>query len=706
MTEDLPFPRAHARSRRFTLGRPRSFTVAPDGDRVLFLRSAAGDDPVHHLWSLDPATGEESCVVDVADLGADDAELPAAERARRERAREQAGGIVAYATDRDMDTVAFALGGRAFWTDLRTGDTRELVADGAAHDVRPSPDGGRVGAVVQDETGRASLHVSDGDRLLPLVDEEDVSWAVPDFVAAEEMQRLRGWWWGPDATRLLACRVDDSAVGTVTIADPANPDQPAVEHRYPMAGTTNPDVTLWLVDVATGARTEVVWDRETMPYLAVVRWGSEQPPLLQVQSRDQRATQVLAVVDDGSTRPVHEEADDAWVELVPGSPAWAGDRLAVVADRPDHGPSGSRVLLLDGQVATPPGMQVRSIASVDDDAVWLTASVDDPTQVHVVRVDVADGTATVVTDEVGVHAATVAGSTRVLASQRLEGDPTVTVRGRDGVDREVAGRSLDPGIEPQVELLELGERGLRAALLRPDADGPWPVLLDPYGGPHAQRVMRSRNAFLTPAWFARHGFAVLVVDGRGSPGRGPAWEREVRGDLATPPLEDQVAALHAAAERERRLDLDRVAIRGWSFGGYLAALACLRRPDVFRAGIVGAPVTDWRLYDTHYTERYLGHPDVQPEAYRHSSVVDAEGRLLEAVDPPDGRRPPDLLVIHGLADDNVVAAHALRLSSALLAAGRPHAFLPLSGVTHMTPQEVVAENLLHLQVDFLRRALS
>ncbi len=705
MTEDLTFPRAHARSRRFTLGRPRSFTVAPAGDRVLFLRSTAGEDPVHHLWSLDPTTGEETRVVDVADLGADDGDLPAAERARRERAREQADGIVAYATDRDVDTVAFALGGRAFWTDLRTGDTRELAADGAVHDVRPSPDGARVGAVVQDAAGRASLHVSDGDRLVPLVDEAGVSWAVPDFVAAEEMQRLRGWWWGPDATRLLACRVDDSAVGTVTIADPANPDRPAVEHRYPMAGTTNPDVTLWSVDVATGARTEVAWDREAMPYLAVVCWGGEQPALLQVQSRDQRTMQVLAVAEDGLTRLLHEEADDAWVELVPGSPAWAGDRLAVVADRRDHGPAGSRVLLLDGQVATPAGMQVRSVSSVDEDAVWLTASVDDPTQVHLVRVDVADGTTTVVTDEAGVHAATVGGPTRVLASQRLEGEPTVTVRGPDGVDRGVAGRSLDPGIEPQVELLELGERGLRAALLRPDGDGPWPVLLDPYGGPHAQRVVQSRNAFLTPAWFARHGFAVLVVDGRGSPGRGPAWEREVHGDLASPPLEDQVAALHAAAEREPRLDLDRVAIRGWSFGGYLAALACLRRPDVFRAGIVGAPVTDWRLYDTHYTERYLGHPDEQPEAYRHSSVVDAAGRLLEAADPPDGGRSPDLLVIHGLADDNVLAAHALRLSSALLAAGRPHAFLPLSGVTHMTPQEVVAENLLHLQVDFLRRAL-
>jgi dipeptidyl-peptidase-4 len=168
----------------------------------------------------------------------------------------------------------------------------------------------------------------------------------------------------------------------------------------------------------------------------------------------------------------------------------------------------------------------------------------------------------------------------------------------------------------------------------------------------------------------------------------------VAGDLAGPVLEDQVAALAAAADRCADLDTGRVAIRGWSFGGYLAALAVLRRPDVFHAAVAGAPVTEWRLYDTHYTERYLGHPVDQPGTYDACSLLPDAHRL---------HRP--LLIIHGLADDNVVAAHTLRLSAALLAAGRPHSVLPLSGVTHMTPQEEVAENLLWLQIDFLRKAL-
>ena len=210
-------------------------------------------------------------------------------------------------------------------------------------------------------------------------------------------------------------------------------------------------------------------------------------------------------------------------------------------------------------------------------------------------------------------------------------------------------------------------------------------------------MLKTRSAYLTSQWFAEQGFAVVIADGRGTPGRGPAWDRAVAGDLADPVLEDQVDALRAAADRFADLDTGRVAIRGWSFGGYLAALAVLRRPDVFHAAIAGAPVTDWRLYDTHYTERYLGDPDRDKDAYDRCSLISPAERSVVS------RRP--LMLIHGLADDNVVVAHTLRLSAALLAAGYPHTVLPLSGITHMASQETVAENMLLLQLDFLRRAL-
>jgi len=297
----------------------------------------------------------------------------------------------------------------------------------------------------------------------------------------------------------------------------------------------------------------------------------------------------------------------------------------------------------------------------------------------------------------GVVSAVVGPGVRVTSVTGLTSPAVWTVHAGDqqwGVQSLAAA----PLVDPVVEVMSAGSRAVRTAVLFPSAphDGPLPVLLDPYGGPHAQRVLRSRSAFLASQWLADQGFCVVVADGRGTPGRGDGWERAVRGDLAGPVLDDQLMALDAVLERyQERLDPDRVGVRGWSFGGYLAALAVLRRPDRFHAAVAGAPVTEWRWYDTHYTERYLGHPDEEPENYERTSLV-AEAHRLE--------RP--LLLIHGLADDNVVAAHSLQLSSALLAAGRPHEVLPLSGVTHMTPQEEVAENLLLLQVEFLHRHLA
>ena len=295
----------------------------------------------------------------------------------------------------------------------------------------------------------------------------------------------------------------------------------------------------------------------------------------------------------------------------------------------------------------------------------------------------------------------------MVARRGLDHDGvTVRVHRDGGAVTSIASLAESPALPaPRPVLFGAGPRQVRTAVLFPSwhepgqgqsGQGKLPVLLDPYGGPHAQRVLRARSAYLTAQWFAEQGFAVVIADGRGTPGRGAEWERAVAGDLAGPVLEDQVDALREAAARFAELDTERVAIRGWSFGGYLAALAVLRRPDVFGAAIAGAPVTDWRLYDTHYTERYLGFPDQDPGVYDRSSLITLAERAGE---------PRPLMLIHGLADDNVVVAHTLRLSGALLAAGYPHRVLPLSGITHMASQEAVAENLLLLQLDFLRDAL-
>ena len=684
------FPRQYARTRRLTLGEPRNFMVSPDGNRVVFVRSGAGDDPVNGLWVFDVDSGEEVHIVDAFDLlDTTDTDLPAQERARRERAREQAGGIVAYATDREARLAAFALAGRLFTVDLLTGAAREIPTEGPVFDPRPDPKGERVAYV----SGR-SLCIADLDGTTRIIEDPDpnVSWGSAEFIAAEEMGRMRGYWWSPDGDRVAACRVDITNVDRWHLTDPADPSVTPNELAYPAAGTTNADVVLAVIGL-DGETKYLGWDRETYPYLVSVQWNEGEPLTFLVQSRDQRSTQVLAA-DTASlaTRVVADDRDPEWVELVPGSPAWAGERFVMAADR-----DGVRRVLVDGTPITPTDLQVREIVSVEDDSVLVVASnVNEPTEQQVMRV-AYDGTVTNVTSEPGVHNAVSGGGTLVVRSSTLTTAPRTWVS-RDGKNEgDIRSLAESPLVEPNVELLCVGPRKLWAALLLPrfrEPDRKYPVLLDPYGGPHHQTVMKARNAFLTSQWLADQGFAVLSIDGRGTPGRGSTWERAVHLDLAGPVLEDQVDGLQLVAAEHPELDLDKVAIRGWSFGGYLAALAVLRRPDIFHAAVAGAPVTEWRLYDTHYTERYLGDPKENADVYDRSGLLGVATSL---------RRP--LLLIHGLADDNVVAAHTLQMSRVLLESGRSHNVLPLSGVTHMTPQEVVAENILLLQVAFLRQSL-
>ncbi len=684
------FPRQSARTQRFTLGAPRNVSVSADGRLLAFLRSGGPEDPVTALWTLSLPGGEERCVADPRVLLADgDGTLPPEERARRERARESAGGITSFATDAEHRIAVGALAGRLVVADLRAGTSAVVDVPGPVVDPRPDPTGTRVAWARGRALWVAELADPASARAIAEEDDPEVRWGVAEFAAAEEMDRYRGYWWAPDGTALLAARVDDTPVQRWWIADPARPADPPTQVAYPAAGTPNSDVSLWIVGLH-GDRTEVLWDRDGWPYLVEATWD-EHGPLLAVMPRDQRSIEVRTVDPAGGpTVALWSDTDPTWVERTPGTPARLADgRLVMGADR-----GATRRLLVDGDPVTPDDLHVREVAFTGDDQVIFTANpLDDATILDAWRW--SGGELEKLTASDGVHSVTAGGDVIVVRRSTLESvGAATTVRGGPTLVNYAA----EPLVHPNVSMRHVGERRVATALLLPhDAppDARLPVLLDPYGGPHAQRVLAARAAYLSSQWFADQGFAVVVVDGRGTPGRGSDWERAIAGDLAGPVLEDQLDALFALAADEPRLDLSRVAIRGWSFGGYLAALAVLRHPEVIHAAIAGAPVTDWRLYDTFYTERYLGQPDSDGAVYEGCSVL-AEAAKLE--------RP--LMLVHGLADDNVVSAHTLQLSSALLSAGRPHQVLPLTGVTHMASQEDVAENLLVLQLDFLRRALS
>jgi len=689
------FPRQQARTRRFTLGVPRDVQVSADGERIAFLRSPSGEDPATALWVRDRSGGTERLVVGAGDarlLLEGPGEETAQERSRRERRREQASGIVAYSVDADLRRAAFALGGQAWVVEL-DGDQLWKVpaAGGGVFDPRLDPTGRHV-AWCAGRTLRCAEVGSTESTCLAEDDAAEVCWGQAEFVAAEEMGRDRGYWWAPDGAGLLAARVDVSAVALWWISDPAHPEVAPHPLRYPAAGTDDARVDLWYLGL-DGQRRQVEWDVDTYPYLVDVHWSAAGRPLLAVERRDHRRAALLEV-DPGTGGSVEIAAvsDSAWVSIPHGLPLRCADGAVVWVELSDD----TVRLSVEGEPVTPAGLQVRR-ALPDGEGVLLSAS-REPSEVGAWRWSRRSGLEEVVSGGVVTDLA-AGGGTVVLGHRRLERDGTeVTVLGPAGPVGSLASHAARPLLTPRVRIEVLGQRGLRTAVVYPAghvAGTRLPVLLAPYGGPGAQKVLADRNAWLEAQWRADQGYAVVVADGRGTPGRGPAWERAVHGDLAGPALADQVDALHAAAEAHPDLDLSRVGIYGWSFGGFLAALAVLRRPDVFHAAVAGAPVTDWRLYDTYYTERFLGSPVDQPEVYERSSLLADAARLA---------RP--LLLVHGLADDNVAVAHTLRLSQRLSESGRQHCVLPLVGITHMAADEEVAERLLELQTRFLTAALA
>ncbi|MGK5673850.1 prolyl oligopeptidase family serine peptidase [Micromonospora sp. URMC 106] len=713
----MDFPELAARTRRFSRGAPRGVSVADDGSRVVFLRSAGPEDPADALWLLDVATGEERLVADPAALLGADADVDAlspGERALRERLRLSASGIGSYALDGAGRVAVFALAGRLFRADLVHGDVVEVATVGPALDPRPDPTGQRLAYVTDAAEGvrRGQLRVVEDDGTDTLLAGEDsgVTWGLAEHIAAEEFDRFRGYWWAPDGRSVLAARVDESRLDRWHLHDPADPASPPTTVAYPRAGGPNAEVSLHLLDLDDGW-VDVHWDRETYPYLTAVHWA-DGGPLITVLRRSQQHGLVLAVDPRTGETQVHAElADPRWVEPIPGTPAHLPDGRVLVGGELAHDGYDARCLFADGTLLTPPSLYVRRVVGrlpggPGPADLLVEASDGEPSERHLFRVRTTIGggvDARRITTDPGWHTAAVGGDVLVVGSASLDHPGTRWTVWQG--EREVAvlrSFAATPPYSPLPLLERVTDRRLPTAVLYPDnyvTGRRLPVLLDVYGGPGHQEVLAARSAWLERQWWADAGFAVVTIDNRGTPGVAPSFEKAIHRRVADVVLLDQVDALTALAGKHPDLDLGRVAVRGWSFGGWLAGLAVLRHPELFRCGIVGAPVTDWALYDTAYTERYLGLPDDGTDIYAHHSLVELAG---EPVRDPAAARP--LLLVHGLVDDNVVAAHTLRLSAALLATGRPHSVLPLTGATHMAAGGT-AERLLKLELDFVRQHL-
>jgi dipeptidyl-peptidase-4 len=368
----------------------------------------------------------------------------------------------------------------------------------------------------------------------------------------------------------------------------------------------------------------------------------------------------------------------------------------------DDEASDTRLINLANQTLSPRDLQVMGISGVTDQDIYFVGT-QNALDRDIYKVDSA-GNLTQITSG-GINAisnpAKIGADTYlVLASSHLLGMKREFQLLRNQEPIHIFDNFAEiPKVEPKVHYLKTGDHQVNTAVLFPTdhvfGSKKLPVITRPYGGPHGAQVLNGALVYTDDQWFADQGFVVIVADNRGTPGRGPKWDRSIYENFVAPVLDDQVAAIKSVAQHyPDDVDVSKVGITGWSFGGYLSALAVLERPDVFHAAVAGAPVTDWKLYDTAYTERYLGHPDKNEQIYKNHSLIEKAHKLS---------RP--LLIVHGLADDNVVAAHSLRLSAELLAHKKKHEFLPLAGVTHMTPQEVITENLMLRTIEFFKENL-
>ncbi|HWE37678.1 MAG TPA: S9 family peptidase, partial [Isosphaeraceae bacterium] len=581
-------------------------------------------------------------------------------------------------------------------------------------DPQPSADGAKVAFArdgelfVLDVGGKKETPLSHGAT-------EGVSHGLAEFMAQEEMDRSSGFWWAPDGSKIAYQETDERAIPLFTIAHPAA-DPPTVEtHRYPFAGKTNAKVRLgvvkvdggptkWLESVKVGAEN----------YLARVAWDGPKDLLVQVLSRDQKTLRLLRVdVEADAATTLIEERSTTWVNLhddlrvVPktGEILWSSER------------TGCRHLELHGRDGKP----IRTLTSgdwpvdrvdrldADRREVWFTAGRESPLEAHAYRVSIDGGPIRRVTREPGMHHVAVApdGNHYVDVYSSRTSPPTTTIRDRDG---KLVATLDDAGTDPRLEGLRVEPPRLTEFKARDGATlygafyaptsralGPRPPLVVMlYGGPHVQLVADSwpLTADLTAQFLTARGFAVWKMDNRGSSRRGHAFEATIDRHMGTVEVRDQVDGVRFVAASWPEVDTTRVGVTGGSYGGYMTLRCLTEAPEVFKAGVAVAPVTDWDGYDTCYTERYMGTPADNPDGYKGSSVLTRADRLAG-----------DLLVVHGMIDENVHFRHTARLVAALIAAGKPFEVLPLPGERHSSRRPPDRQYEAERKAAFFEKAL-
>jgi dipeptidyl-peptidase-4 len=697
-----------AATRGYTLGRPLRAVPVPGGKTVLFLRSGPRDTHLG-LFAYDLDTRTERALA----LPAADEHLSVAEKARRERARMTLTGITDFALSQDGKRVLVTQADKLAAIDLPAGAEKPVPGAGWIGPVL-SPDGGAVAAVRDNE-----LHVVDlatgQDAQLTTGGSDTLTHGLAEFAAAEELERSDGIWWSPNGQSLVYEQADTSGVEKHFIADPEHPSVPPVEFRYPRAGTANARVRLGIVPRGGGKTVWIDWDHDAFPYVADVMWQKGGKLSLVLLPRLQTAVAVFSVDPaTGKTTRLLTDTDTAWINLHPqygpglqGArhlPYWLPDGSGFLWAAERAGKWQLELRHADGSLdhaVTPPDLPFLGLVDVDAaSGTVIVAANPDRLGAGVYRVKLAGGEVAPVAAAPGLHDARAGENQHALLTDTYslaDGSDGVAVLDETGKPLGVLPSQAErPPAIPDVKYLTVGKLALDALVLHPGhavAGRKYPVVLSVYAGPTVKMVLRAPRAYFEDQCLADEGFIVVSVDGRGTPGRDRDFERATKFDLIDLPLQDQVDGVQALGAAFPDMDMSRVGVTGWSFGGYFTAMATIRRPDIFKAGVAGAPVVDFADYDTAYTERYLGTPQDNPQAYTVSNVLTYAAGL---------ERP--LLIMHGLTDDNVYFENTVKLTQALIKAGKPYDLLLLPG-THLLPDPLLRARVSQARAAFLKTHL-
>jgi dipeptidyl-peptidase-4 len=709
---DPTFLKTLAETRNFRLGTPKNVVPTRDGKSVIFLRSEARKGK-QQLFETDLATGQTRVLLAPEDVTKGEETLSPEEKARRERLRIAATGFTSFVLDESETRILLPISGRLFVLDRASKKVIELpTGKGSAFDPHWSPKGDRIAYVQNDDLFTIGVDGKSKAQQVTKGGTENVTHGLAEFVAQEEFDRQRGFWWSPDGASFLYEEADLSKVERLTIADPAHPATPPDRPAYPRAGTTNADTRFGLVSANGGKTTWVAWDRAKFPYVVHVEWPKGGPLLLHVMDRLQQHAELLQVDPaTGKSTKLLEESDDAWLNLDESALTWLpkGQGFLWSSEKSGewrlelHDASGKWVRDL-----TPPGLGYRELLAFDEakSTVYVAAS-NEPTERWIYALPLAGaptrlGPADAVTmlGHFGKSTSTYAGYEGTRAGKRRW-----FARSVDGkVSVPIPSVSEEPDVVP-AELVRAGKEELRVAVLRPRGFVPgrkYAVIDAVYGGPHFAMVSADGASHPREQWIADATGAIVVkIDAKGTPFRGRAWERAIKNALGKVPIEGHVEALRALGERFPEMDLSRVGVFGWSFGGSFSAMAVLTHPELYKAGVAGAAVVDWRDYDTAYTERYLGLPSDGAKIYDDNDASSWARRAISESAPVRA-----LLVIHGTADDNVFFSNSLKLTEALALAKRPFEFLPLVGQTHQVASAAANEIVWGRTAEFLRSHLA